>query len=105
MTTGMLLAATLLLDPTASPPDPWFGEDKLRHFFTSFVVTSFTASAARIAGAEARASLYLGAGAATGAGLYKEIQDARAGGVFSGRDLVWDIGGIAAAGVVLDAGR
>ena len=105
MTTGVLLAAALALQPLAPPPDPWFGEDKLRHFFTSFVVTSFSASAARMAGLEARSSLYLGAGAAASAGLYKEIQDARIGGIFSGRDLVWDLGGIAAAGLILDAGR
>ena len=100
-----LLAASLA---GASPPppriDPWFGEDKLKHLVTSFVTTTFAASAARVVGLPPRTSLYFGASAGVAAGLYKEIQDSRTT-IFSGRDLLWDAGGIAAAGIVLEAAR
>lgn len=105
MITSTLLVASLLLQPIETPPDPWFGEDKLKHFFTSFVVTSLSASGARLAGLEPRTSVWFGMGTAAGAGLYKEITDSRAGNPFSVRDLVWDSGGIAAAGMVLDSAR
>lgn len=106
MITAALLYVSLSSAFTPSPAlDPWFGEDKLKHFFTSFVVTTLSASSARIVGMEPQASLWVGAGVATGAGLYKEISDARGDTRFSYRDLLWDFGGIAAAGTVIDAAR
>ena len=81
--------------------DPWFGEDKVKHFIASFVATSITASAARATGIDATTSAWVGAGASTAIGVLKELQDTRRPGqVSSARDLVWDLGGTA-AGVVL----
>lgn len=103
MIATLLLALTLALPQQT--PDPWWAEDKFRHFAASFVVTSLSASAARAAGADRPQSLYVGAGVAATSGIAKEIDDRRRGGIFSLRDLVWDAVGIAAALLVLDASR
>jgi uncharacterized protein YfiM (DUF2279 family) len=100
-----LLAAGLAFGPAGSPDDRWLAEDKLKHFFTSFVATSLAASGARVAGLDRERSLVLGAGAGLGAGVLKEIHDARAGGGFSYRDLLWDLAGIGAAAALVDASR
>lgn len=105
ITTALLLVSLGSVNPPPPPPDPWFGEDKLKHFFTSFVVTSLSASGVRMVGIEPRASLWVGAGVASGAGVYKELSDARTGSTFSYRDLLWDFGGIAAAGALIDSAR
>lgn len=74
--------------------DPWLGEDKLRHFAMSFAATVFAYAGARTAVEPGNARLAAGA-AATGAGVAKEIHDARAGGWFSLRDLTWNLAGVA----------
>lgn len=107
MITPMLIAA-LNGTPAAQPPlDPWFAEDKLKHFAVSFVITSVSASAARFAGADHHSSVAIGAGVGAAAGLVKEISDARptSPGMFSYRDIIWDIAGIAAATALADAAR
>lgn len=105
MIATVLLTAHLLAATPAPDPFSWFGEDKIKHFFTSFVVNSFTASGVRLAGATPETSLWAGAGVAATLGLYKEISDARTPSGFSVGDLVWDFGGIAAATVIVDASR
>lgn len=80
-----------------APPERWFAEDKLQHFFMSAAVTSFVFAAVRTAGAEGDAGLVAAGGAAAAAGLWKEWRDRRAGELFSLRDLVWDAAGIGAA--------
>ncbi|MEX2081711.1 MAG: hypothetical protein WEC33_08855 [Dehalococcoidia bacterium] len=100
-----LLAASLLTAAPDASPFPWFGEDKLRHFFASFVVSSLSASGARAAGLDHGQSIAVGAGVGAFGGLFKEVQDARRGGPFSGYDLVWDAVGVAAAVGVLGAAR
>jgi putative lipoprotein len=94
-----LLSASLLLPPIRLT-DRWFGEDKLKHFAASFVVSSLAASGARAWGADrdTRVGIAIGVGATAGVG--KEVADRRAGGPFSFRDLVWDAGGITAAALV-----
>jgi uncharacterized protein YfiM (DUF2279 family) len=88
------------------PRDRWFGEDKLRHFFASLVVTSISASAARAAGFDHDQSLAAGVGVGVAAGVWKEIRDhRRPGGSASVRDLVWDLAGVAAAAAVFQQGR
>jgi uncharacterized protein YfiM (DUF2279 family) len=97
----VLLALSLSLGPPGPPPDRWFAEDKLRHFFASFVVTSISAGAARAAGLDPAASAWAGAGVGAGAGVAKEIRDGvRGRGTPSFRDLLWDAVGIAASAIV-----
>lgn len=98
-----LLMASLLCVP--EPPLSWFGEDKIKHFVASFVVSSLAASSARAAGLRRSDSLLLGAGVGVSVGLAKELDDVRRGGGFSGYDLVWDLAGVGAAIAVLDAAR
>jgi uncharacterized protein YfiM (DUF2279 family) len=83
------------------PPDRFFGEDKLKHFLTSFVVTSLAASGARAAGLDSDASLLVGVGAGATVGVLKEVSDLnREGATASLYDIVWDLGGVGAAAAV-----
>jgi uncharacterized protein YfiM (DUF2279 family) len=83
------------------PADRFFGEDKLKHFVTSFIVTSLAASGARAVGMNAEASMWVGAGAGATAGVLKEISDLnREGSQASLYDIVWDLGGVGAAAAV-----
>jgi uncharacterized protein YfiM (DUF2279 family) len=80
------------------PADRFFGEDKLKHFLTSFVVTSLAASGARAAGMEPDAALWVGVGTGATVGVLKEISDLnREGATASFNDIVWDLGGVGAA--------
>lgn len=82
----------------AKAHDAWFAEDKFQHFFVSFAATTLVASGARTAGLATDRSIALGAGVGAGAGILKEISDARRpGGSASVRDLVWDFAGVGAA--------
>jgi putative lipoprotein len=92
-----LLCLALCGVPPQEPPDRWFGEDKLRHFFASFVATSLSASAARAAGLDVRTSAAVGAGFGAATGAWKEIRDARGAGDPSLRDAVWDAAGVGGA--------
>ena len=87
-------------------PDRWIAEDKWKHFFASFAVTTLVASGARTAGLSPDASLAAGVAGGAGAGVWKEWRDRRTPeGTVSVRDLVWDAGGLAAAAVVVRQGR
>lgn len=88
------------------PAERWFAEDKLKHFFASFVVTTLAASGARAAGLDAQPSLVAGAAVGTAAGVWKEIRDARQpDGFASALDLVWDLAGVGAAVAVAAQAR
>ena len=94
----LFLCMTLGRQPGAPVPDRFFGEDKLKHFFTSFVVTSLAASGARAAGLSADESLWIGAGTGATVGILKEVSDLRReGATASLYDIVWDLGGVGAA--------
>ena len=85
----------------APQPDRFFAEDKLKHFFTSFIVTSLSASGARAAGLDHDTSMWVGAGTGAAVGIAKELNDLRSEGeTASFLDLVWDFGGIGAATIV-----
>ena len=97
----LFLCMTLGGRQPGGPPERFFGEDKLKHFFTSFVVTSLAATGARAAGLDADASTWVGVGAGTTVGLIKEVSDLnREGATASLYDIVWDLGGVGAAAVV-----
>lgn len=81
----------------APDSDPWFAEDKFKHFFVSYATTGITFAAARTAGLGGSDARLVAAVAAGVAGLGKELVDAGRGTGFSARDLVWDGLGIAAA--------
>lgn len=70
-------------------------EDKLKHFFMSFAITSVGYGVARIA-VDHGAAVAASAAAAALAGIGKELYDARHGGDASAADLAWDALGIGA---------
>ncbi len=86
-------------------PDPWFAEDKLKHFLLSYAVTSIGYAAARTAGLTHHPAMVAGAAAAAAAGIWKEAHDRATGGDVSARDLTWDAVGIAVGGVLAEHTR
>ncbi len=101
------LVLCLCLSVHAPPPaDRWVGEDKLKHFLASFVVTSFSASGARAAGLDPGESVRVGAGVGMAVGTWKEIRDrGDPGASFSLRDMAWDLAGIGAASALMNQVR
>jgi len=88
------------------PPDRFFGEDKLQHFFTSFLATSLGASGARLAGASHDSSVLIGAGTGMGVGVLKELHDARnPNETASVLDLLWDAGGVGLATAIVSQAK
>ncbi|HEY8470139.1 MAG TPA: hypothetical protein VIL18_10880 [Longimicrobiales bacterium] len=85
--------------------DRWLAEDKLRHFLASFGGTNLAFGALRTAGLDREPAMAGAAAAALAAGLWKEWRDRRAGGLFSGKDLVWDGLGILAGLALASATR
>jgi uncharacterized protein YfiM (DUF2279 family) len=94
----LALAAPLPIDALGAaapgPVDPWVAQDKLRHLAMSFAATAFAYAGARVVLEPDPATATAGI-AALGAGVGKEVYDARAGGAFSPRDLVWNAAGVA----------
>jgi len=89
---------TLGASPAIRPevPDPWFGEDKFRHFFLSLAATGFTYGAARTVGLDKGPAIVLTTAAVVAAGVGKEIHDRARGDRISARDLAWDGAGLLA---------
>jgi uncharacterized protein YfiM (DUF2279 family) len=103
---ALVACLCLSFSPSAGPADRWLGEDKVRHFLSSFVATSFSASAARLGGLEARASMWVGVGVGVGVGVAKEIHDLRSpGGVASVQDLAWDLAGVGSGALLMSSVR
>jgi putative lipoprotein len=80
----------------APAADPWWGEDKMRHFVLAGLVQGGAFGVATAAGMERRPALAVASGVTALVSLGKEWYDRRRGRAFSGRDLAWD-----AAGAVL----
>ena len=74
-------------------PDPWLGEDKVRHFFASAAITAIAYGGARI-GLASDDAIGVAIGTAAVAGIAREVHDSRRDRPFSVRDLVWDALGI-----------
>jgi uncharacterized protein YfiM (DUF2279 family) len=102
---SFLVASIIASTQNAPPPDPIFGEDKVQHFVTSFVVSSLVMSGARLAGLDRRDSIIAGASVSLTIGIGKEVHDARRGQFFSVRDLLWDMAGTGAGVLLLDQTR
>ena len=100
------LFVCLCVSVHAPPPDRWIGEDKVKHFLASFVVTSFSASGARAAGLDPGASVWVGAGVGVGVGAWKELRDRGVpSATFSLRDAAWDLAGVGAASALMNQVR
>lgn len=84
-----------------TPPDNWFGPDKLKHFFVGAFTQSVAYSALQL-GRVRHDRAVAGAWAVTAAvSVAKEVRDKRSYGLFSVRDLVWDAAGAGAATVII----
>lgn len=99
-TVAATAAAAAVSWPTrpAGPPaedDAWVGEDKLQHLGLAFAATAMTYGTARTALEPAPSRLAAGATAAI-VSVGKEWLDRRRTGLFSYRDLAWDVAGITA---------
>jgi uncharacterized protein YfiM (DUF2279 family) len=81
--------------------DRWLGADKIKHFFISAFVESVSYSALRTVNVKHDPALVAASAITLGAGVGKEIHDHRTYGLFSVKDLSWDIAGGAAAATVL----
>ncbi|WP_437965789.1 hypothetical protein WMF04_40130 [Sorangium sp. So ce260] len=77
-------------------PDPWFGDDKARHFCASIALAGGGYALGALATDDTHGRMALGAAVALGAGLAKEAFDAAGHGTPSFRDLVWDALGTSA---------
>ena len=95
----------LLLSISLSARDPWFGIDKVKHFFMTAFVQSVSYSTLRLTNADHRSSMLGASAVSAGFGIGKEILDRRRGGVFSTRDLVWDAAGATSAAALLSQTR
>ncbi|WP_437525090.1 hypothetical protein WME79_37400 [Sorangium sp. So ce726] len=76
--------------------DPWFGDDKMRHFCASIALAGGGYALGSLTTSDLRQRLALGAAVALGAGLAKEVYDATGHGTPSVRDFVWDALGTSA---------
>lgn len=97
----MKLALLLALSLQGPPRDSWFSADKIKHFFLGAFVQSVTYSALRATGVDHRSSLLGATGGSVVVSVGKEVADARRGGLFSRRDLVWDAAGAGTATLLL----
>ncbi len=78
------------------PRDAWFGRDKVRHFGTSTSIQLMGYGGARLGGASRHDGTVIASVVTLGAGIGKELWDARRGRQASWRDLVWDAAGLVA---------
>ncbi|MEO8880221.1 MAG: DUF2279 domain-containing protein [Gemmatimonadaceae bacterium] len=91
----------LVIGMHASGGDHWFGADKMKHFLLSAFVESVAYSALRTVNVRHDPAL-IGASVFTlGVGVGKELYDHHSYGLFSVKDLTWDVAGNAAAATVL----
>jgi uncharacterized protein YfiM (DUF2279 family) len=101
---GLCLSANLIF-AQMSPPhtDPWFGIDKLKHFFMSAFIESVTYSVLQATRLNHNAAMGGAIGITMAVGVGRELHDRRIpGNLFSVRDIAWDALG-ATAGAVLSS--
>ena len=89
-------AAAAPRDSVRPVPDRWFARDKAEHFVTSAVIQVALFGALRMTGVRQSRALLAASTVTAGAGIGKEVWDARGHGDPSWRDLTWDGIGIAA---------
>jgi uncharacterized protein YfiM (DUF2279 family) len=87
--------------PDAPRADPWFGPDKVQHFFTSALIQSLGYGTLRALDVEHRGALAGASAVTAGFGIGKELRDRGQGYGFSVRDLVWDAAGAVTVSLLL----
>jgi uncharacterized protein YfiM (DUF2279 family) len=87
--------------PSAPRADPWFGPDKIQHFFTSALIQSLGYGTLRALDVEHRGALAGASAVTAGFGIGKELRDRGRGHGFSVRDLVWDAAGAVTVSLLL----
>src|SRR3954470_15923170 len=99
------MAINVVFAQVAAPQphtDPWFGIDKIKHFFMSAFIESVSYSALQAMRVDHRAAVGGAIGITLGFGLAREIPDKRTpGNIFSVRDLTWDALGTGAGFALL----
>jgi uncharacterized protein YfiM (DUF2279 family) len=81
--------------------DHWLGADKLKHFFLSAFVESVSYSVLRTTDVRHDPAIVAASAITLGVGIGKEVHDHRSYGLFSVKDLSWDVAGGTAAAAVL----
>lgn len=99
----LIVVGAFLLQSTAS--DPWFGVDKLKHFFVSAFIQSVSYGVLRSFDVEHGDALIGASCVTTTFAIGKEFYDKRKGSIFSAKDLVWDAAGAGGSVVLLDRTR
>jgi putative lipoprotein len=101
---GLILASRPLVAQgvqKSSHPDPWFGIDKVKHFFMSAFINSVSYSALQLARVNHGSAMAGAIGFTMAVGVGRELHDMRVpGNLFSVRDLTWDAIGTAAGAAV-----
>jgi len=85
--------------------DPWFGADKLKHFFVAAFTQTVAYSALQAARVRHEQAIAGAWGVTAAVSVAKELHDRRATGLFSMRDLVWDAAGAGVATALLAHAR
>ena len=95
------LAFAVTFQLSASPPDAWFGPDKVQHFFMTAFIQSAAYGGLRATTLEHSAALAGASVTSAAFSVAKEVHDKRSYGLFSVKDLVWDAAGAGTATVML----
>ena len=98
---GLLLVFSLHLHDEHPRGDRWLSADKAKHFFTAAFVQSASYGGIRSLGVRHGAALAGATAVSAIVSIGKEVSDSRSGGRASGKDLVWDAGGIIGATALL----
>lgn len=101
MIPGLMFVFTIGLKQDHPAGDRWFAADKAKHFFTAAFVQSASFSAFRVTGLSRDQALAAASVVTAGVSIGKEVADKRGAGTPSGKDLVWDAAGMAAASSLL----
>lgn len=101
----MIAALALVAALNATPPNPWVGADKIKHFLMSAFVQSVAYSAARAAKLDRGVAQGVGGASVAAVSVWKEMRDRRAGGAFSAADLAWNAAGGLSAAALLNGTR
>src|SRR3954468_11495154 len=99
------MAINVVFAQVAAPQphtDPWFGIDKVKHFFMSAFITSVSYSALQLGRANHSSAMAGAIGFSMAVGVGRELHDMRVpGNLFSVRDLTWDAIGTAAGAALV----
>jgi putative lipoprotein len=101
----VLATLALMHAPPQSPPEKWFGVDKVKHFMMSAFIHSAAFSAARAAGLPRSSAQVAGSVSSLAVGVAKELRDRRRARQFSVKDLLWDGAGALSAAALLNGTR